>query len=609
MVFPEDSNMFCCTTRFTRPAVASLFVLIALALTASSAIAQSDSTPKMDLFAGYQYLHPGGTVPAPGSTPSTATPFIFPDLAKGIGGALTYNFDSHWGLEGDFGYNRNTDQIVSEWTASGGPRFIVRTETAAFFIHALGGFNRVTYDAGTITHNGIGGIFGGGMDLPLTKTFSWRVFEADYVVGRHNFSSIAGPGSPDLERPTFGGARLRTGIVVNWGGAEPVAPTAACTVQPTEVMVGEPISANVAASNFNPKHTVAYSWSGTGGQVTGKDTTAAIDTTNAAPGSYAVTAHVTDAKAKTNGEASCSANYTIKPLPPKNPPTMSLSASPASVAAGKDVSLTANCTSPDSVPVSVASWTSTGGSVSGSGNSATLSTTGAAPGSVTVSATCTDSRGLTGQASTQVAVENPPPPPVNPEVVRLEARLSLHSVYFVTAYPLPSAPKGGLVPSQQKTLISLAADFKKYLESKPDAHLLLGGHADHRGSAAYNQALSERRVARTKSFLVEQGVPEASIETKAFGKDQNLTDDDVKGELSTNTELTSEEKARVLKNIVTIRMASNRRVDVTLSTTGQTSTRQFPFNAEDALTLIGGRTPAKKAAPTGKTTKKPAPKK
>jgi outer membrane protein OmpA-like peptidoglycan-associated protein len=599
--------MFCCTTRIARTFVTGLFLLLALALISSSAIAQSDSNPKLDLFAGYQYLHPGGTVPAAGSTPATATPFAFPDMTKGIGGAVTYNFDSHWGLEGDFGYNRNTDQIVSEWTAGAGPRFIVRTETAAFFLHALGSFNRVTYDAGSITHNGFGGIFGGGMDLSLTKMFSWRVFQADYVVAQHNFANLAGPQFPSLQRPTFEGVRLRTGIVVNWGGAEPVAPTAACTVQPTEVMVGEPITATVAASNFNPKHTVAYSWSGTGGQVTGKDTTAAIDTTNAAPGSYAVTAHVTDAKAKKNGEASCSANYTIKPLPPKNPPTMSLSASPANVVAGGPVSLMASCTSPDSVPVSVANWTSTAGSVSGSGNSATLSTSGVAPGSVTVGATCTDSRGLTGQATTQVAVENPPPPPVNPEVVKLEARLSLHSVYFVTDQPRPNAPKGGLLTSQQKTLVSLASDFKKYLGSKPDAHLLLSGHADHRGSAAYNQALSERRVARTKSFLVEQGVPEASIETKAFGKDQNLSDDDVKGELSTNSELTSEEKARVLKNIVTIRMASNRRVDVTLSTTGQTSTRQFPFNAEDALTLIGGRTPAKKAAVPAP--KKAAPKK
>jgi outer membrane protein OmpA-like peptidoglycan-associated protein len=162
-------------------------------------------------------------------------------------------------------------------------------------------------------------------------------------------------------------------------------------------------------------------------------------------------------------------------------------------------------------------------------------------------------------------------------------------------------------------LIELASDFKKYLESKPDAHLILGGHADLRGSVEYNQALSERRVARTKSFLIEQGVPEASIETKAFGKEHNLTDEEVKGEVESNTELTTEERARVLKNIVTIRMASNRRVDVTLSTTGQTSVRQFPFNATDALTLIGGREAAKKPVAkkpmAKKPVAKPAPKK
>jgi len=209
-------------------------------------------------------------------------------------------------------------------------------------------------------------------------------------------------------------------------------------------------------------------------------------------------------------------------------------------------------------------------------------------------------------------VENPPPPPVNPEIVRLEARLALHSIYFVTNYPMPSNPKGGLLASQQKTLIELASDFKKYLGSKPDAHLILGGHADMRGSVEYNQALSERRVARTKTFLIEQGVPEANIETKAFGKEHNLTDEEVKGEVESNTELTTEERARVLRNIVTIRMASNRRVDVTLSTTGQTSVRQFPFNATDALTLIGGREAAKKPVakkPVAKPAPKPAPKK
>jgi hypothetical protein len=599
--------MFSTTTRACRPFLNGLSTLIAVALISASAFAQSDATPKWDVFAGYQFLNPGGTVPL-GSDPNNPTPFKLPGMGKGLGGAFTYNLDPHWGIEGDFGYNWDTNSASSEWTVGAGPRFIVRTEDVAFFLHALGTVNRVTYNSGSALHDGIGVILGGGMDIPIGKMFSWRVFGADYVWAQHNFSSLAGPGFPTLQRPSFEGARLRTGVVISWGGAPPLVPAAACSVQPAEVLVGEPVAATVTASNFNPKHPVTYSWSGNGGQVTGKDTAASIDTANAAPGSYTITAHVTDPKTNKNNEASCSASYTVKPLPPKNPPAMSLSASPTDLVTGGSVNLTASCTSPDSVPVSVASWTSTAGTVSGSGSAATLSTAGAPAGPVTVTATCTDSRGLTGQASTQVNLQNPPPPPVNPEVVRLEAKLSLHSVYFVTAQPPPTQPKRGLLPSQQKTLIELASDFMKYLESKPDAHLILGGHADHRGSAAYNQALSERRVNLTKSFLVEHGVPEANIETKAFGSDHNLTTEEVQGEVASNTELSSEEKGRVLKNIDTIRMASNRRVDVTLSTTGQTSARQFPFNATDALTLIGGRTPVKKAVPAPKK-KAAAPKK
>jgi len=58
---------------------------------------------------------------------------------------------------------------------------------------------------------------------------------------------------------------------------------------------------------------------------------------------------------------------------------------------------------------------------------------------------------------------------------------------------------------------------------RPDAHLTLTGHADVRGSVEYNQALSERRVASTKQFLVEHGVPETKIETLGLGKENDLT--------------------------------------------------------------------------------------
>jgi outer membrane protein OmpA-like peptidoglycan-associated protein len=591
--------------------VTSILAVLAVSLVSSSALAQSDSNPKYDIFAGYQWLHPGGTVPAPGGDPNGPTAFTVPDMDKGFGADFTYNFDRHWGGEFDLGLNgasSSTTPAPRETTFSVGPRVMWRTDYANYFLHTLVSLNRVTVN-GLNGSNGIGAILGGGMDLPIHKGWSFRLFEVDYVWARHNYADFAAPEFPDLRRPSFEGVRLRTGIVFSWGGAPAVAPAASCSVQPGEVLVGEPITATVAVSNFNPKHTVTYEWSGTGGQITGKDTTAQIDTTNAAPGSYTVTARATDAREKNNNVASCSANFTVKPLPPKNPPTISISANPTSLQAGGTVNLSANCSSPDSVGVSVANWTASGGTVSGSGSSATLNTTGASPGSITVGATCTDTRGLTAQASSAVMIENPPPQ-VNPEVARLEARLSLHSVYFVVNQPLVKNPKGGLLPSQQKTLIALAADFKEYLQSKPDAHLILGGHADHRGSVEFNQALSQRRVDRVKGFLVEQGIPEGSIETKAFGKEHNLTTEEVQGEVESNPELSPEERQRVLRNIVTIRMASNRRVDVTLTTTGQTSVRQFPFNATDALTLIGGReSEAKKKAAPKKHAAKPTTKK
>ncbi len=594
--------------------------VVAIMMISSSAFAQtgsttkvsSDSTPKWDLFAGYQYTFPGGTVPQVPSNPAAPVPFTLPDMARGGGSALTYNFDPHWGAEVDGGYSRD-GQGTSEWTVSAGPRFMWRIDPGPnFFVHAQVAFNRLGYGSGaTVDNNGLGAILGGGVDVPFTKKFAWRLIQADYVFARHNYAGYADSNFPNLRRVSLEGARFRSGIVLSWGGAEGIPPAAACTVQPTEVIVGEPITATVTASNFNPKHTVTYSWTGNGGgQVTGKDTGASIDTNNVAPGNYTVTAHVTDPKMKKGGEASCSANYTVKPLPPKNPPTMTVSANPSELVPGGTVNLSANCTSPDGVPVSVANWTSTAGTVTGNGTSATLDTAGLPPGPVTVTATCTDSRGLNAQASTQVTVQNPPPPPVDKA---LEARLALHSVYFPTAQPTPKNPEGGLLPGQQKVLIALATDFKKYLEAKPDAHITLEGHADHRGTVEFNQLLTERRVARVKSFLVEQGVPEADIETKGLGKEHNLTTDEVKQSIEQNTDLTTGERKRALSRITVIRMASNRRVDITLNSAGQTETsvRQFPFNAADAMSLIGGREsekatkPAAKMAPKKKPVKKP----
>jgi len=592
--------MSLCHQAYRRIATFALVLTVVLVASSARMNAQDENPPKAELFVGYQWLNPGGNVPDQSTPPN---PFKLPSIAPGIGTSLAYNFTKYLALEGNVGLDYN--HIANVEAATIGPKLTFRGEGVNFFVHTLFGWERLgARTRGDFASNGVAALLGGGMDLKLWKPLSLRLFEADYQWSHQNFSSIVPIDNASLRRPNYDGVRLSTGLVFNFGGAPAVPPAAACSIDHSEVMVGEPLHVTVAPSNFNPKHTLKYDWSSTGGKIEGKETGATIDTTGAAPGSYTATARVSDPKMKKGGEASCSSNFTLKPL---NPPQISCTASPDTVEVGTPSAITCTCTSPDNATVTLGGWTSSAGSIAGSGNSATLTTTGASAGPATVNVTCTDSRGLTASTSSTVTVNNPPPPkPVVDKV--LEARLALHSVYFVTAKPTEKEPNAGLVKSQEETLVALATDFKKYLEAKPDAHLTLEGHADMRGSVPYNQALSERRVARVKSFMIENGVPEANLETKAFGKQHNLTADEVKAAVEQNPELTKEERTRVLRNMKTIIWASNRRVDITLSAAGQTaetSVRQYPFNAADSLTLIGGREAAKKAPAAKKGTKKP----
>ena len=581
-----------------------LVVVAVLCGAATPATAQDQPTPKWELFGGYSFLYPGADVH--GLLPGGLIPVTsrLESNPRGIGAGVTYNFNRWFGLTGDFsghwgsgetGIAKQIDDAAF-YNASVGPKLTFRTHYFSPFVEALVGWHRLTSDVFQ-DDDRFGFMAGGGLDLNLSKHFALRLVQADFVFSNHQYGPSAVVPATDVR-----GARLQSGVVFLFGGSAAPPVSASCSLNPSAVMVGEPITATATGSNFNSRHTLNYTWNSTGGTVTGKDNIASIDTNSVAGGNYTVTANITDPKAKQNASATCSANFTVKE-PPKNPPTMSCSASPSTLQAGGSSTVTCNCTSPDNSPVTVSGWTASGGSISGSsGNTATLNTSGTPAGPITVNATCSDSRGLNAQATTQVVVENPPP---SPEVARLETRLALHSIYFPTAQPTIGNPDRGLLASQRQTLIVLADDFKKYLELKPDAFLTLEGHADPRGSAEYNQALSERRVERTRTFLIERGIPSSSLQTKAFGKQQDLTEAQVKDAVDQNPELTPEERQRVLGNMRTILLASNRRVDVTLSTTGQQSVRQYPFNAADSLTLLQQKSAGKAAVPAAQRKAKP----
>ncbi len=468
--------------------------LISSLLISATAVAQDESTPKWDLFVGYQWLHPGITVPTPFQPVNAPIGQKMGDIAQGAGAGLTYNFTPHWGLEADYGGNKNKYGSVN--TASIGPRFAIRSEGVMFFAHTLLGYNRLTVPL-VDTSNGIGAIIGGGMDLSVWRRLSLRLFEADWVWSNHNFADEVGPAFPELRRPDESGVRLRTGLVFNFGFPTLTPPAASCSIQPSEVMVGEPVTVTASGSNFNPKHTLTYTWASTGGKITGKDTTATVDTTGVAGGSYTVTSRIADPKMKKGGEASCSATFTVKE-PPKNPPTMSCSANPTSVQAGTPSTLTCSCTSPDNVPVTISGWTASGGSISGEGGNATLNTTGAASGPITVSATCTDSRGLTASSSTQVTVENPPPPP--PEASKL------------SECDFPNKVKPWRVDNTCKAILD---DVAQRLQHDPDAKLVIVGNAEP-GEKRKN--LAGERAVNSKAYLsggeAKQAIDASRIEVR-----------------------------------------------------------------------------------------------
>jgi outer membrane protein OmpA-like peptidoglycan-associated protein len=174
--------------------------------------------------------------------------------------------------------------------------------------------------------------------------------------------------------------------------------------------------------------------------------------------------------------------------------------------------------------------------------------------------------------------------------------LVMRSVYFQTNIPAVKSTSAGLLQSEQDELRAIAESFKRYVAMDPSAKLMLSGHADERGASDYNQGLSERRAELVKQFLTDQGVSPDHLETQAFGEKQNLSADEIKELSKQNPNLSEEDRVRDMWRFRTFELANNRRVDVSLTTTGQESRREFPYKSEDAAELVVRNGPASTSA-------------
>ncbi len=71
-----------------------------------------------------------------------------------------------------------------------------------------------------------------------------------------------------------------------------------------------------------------------------------------------------------------------------------------------------------------------------------------------------------------------------------------------------------LRPESRATLRDLADNFRRY----PDEIIDVEGHTDSTGTTEHNQVLSERRADSVRIFLIDNGVPGASITAAGYGE-------------------------------------------------------------------------------------------
>jgi len=108
--------------------------------------------------------------------------------------------------------------------------------------------------------------------------------------------------------------------------------------------------------------------------------------------------------------------------------------------------------------------------------------------------------------------------------------------------PPPPPPPPAAAPKRVETLQGANFDFNKaqlkpsgvekvdhaaqVLKQTPGTHVLVEGHTDSIGSAAYNQKLSERRAQTVRDRLVEDGIDASRITARGLGKSHPIASND-----------------------------------------------------------------------------------
>ena len=488
--------------------VSMLPIALAAQATPGAKGAANDSPSRWDIFAGYSYLAPKGTVQVLQGNGTTA-PFSYDAVNVGGLASGSYFFNRFVGVQAEFGVHEwggpssngsnpgtegNDDGFV---TGAGGLIFRFPAGNITPFAHGLVGVAMVGGPDHEPNKWGPDLTVGGGMDYEtpwLNHHLAIRLFQADYEYMHADWGNVVFGG-----RANINAARLSAGIVFHVGSIAPPTPiTLACSASPEMIFPGDPVTLTASAGGLNPKDHVIYTWSGTG--VTGNDANPKIDTSSLAPGKYTVTGTVKEGKTGKEGlkpweTATCTAGITVKAF---EPPTISCSASPSTIKPGDASTITAVGVSPQNRPLTY-SYTASAGTITGTGTTAEYSSAGAPTGTVGITCNVSDDKGHTESSSTSLTITAPYVPPA-------PKTQALCSISFSTDTKRPTR-----VDNEAKACLDqVALDLKQ----QADAKAVVVGESDADENA--KTAKEQNYAAKHKHATVDQFAAQRAVNAKDY---------------------------------------------------------------------------------------------
>jgi hypothetical protein len=409
---PRASDSVAVTRTTLLLATAAAVLLVAGIAGGTAALAQATKsggveppTPsRVDLYAGYGYFHPVN---------SDINGILYQPINPGAVASVTGYFNRYVGLQAEASFfPHGPNDCV--YTAQAGP--VVRYSKNRFvpFAHVLFGTAKVGGPIFTACTFGYGGTGGLGFDYILPafgNHIALRPIQADYYYSHVDYGSATAAGAANGGVGKVVALKLSAGLVLRLGAVSGPPPVQlGCTVQPVDVLPGDPIQITAVPANLNLKRAAAYRWNTTGGQVTGTGETANLATAGLAPGDYTVNGHVSQG-IRPGMTADCTAGFRVHGF---DPPTISCSAAPGSVMPGQTATITTSARSPQNRPLTY-SYTASSGQIDGTGATVTLATAGDTPGTVLVTCNAVDDAGHQASSTTTVAI-SAPPVPVAPSV-------------------------------------------------------------------------------------------------------------------------------------------------------------------------------------------------